>query len=93
VSLTVHVPSALREHTGGRATIDVPEPGDTVASALEALFALHPGLRDRLVTERFQLRPHVAVFLGTESIRHSGGLDSPIADAAELTIVPAVSGG
>ena len=94
MSLVVSVPAALREHTGGAATVEVAEPGSTVESALDALFELHPGLRDRIVTERFELRPHVALFVGTERVdRGSDGLETPLAQGSELTIVPAVSGG
>ena len=91
--VAIHVPSALREHTDDASTVVVPADGATVGSALESLFALHPGLRDRLLTERDRVRPHVAIFVGSESIRYTGGLDTPVAEGAEITIVPAVSGG
>jgi molybdopterin synthase sulfur carrier subunit len=39
------------------------------------------------------VRPHVNVFVGTESIRFTGGLNTPVPDGAEIWIVPAVSGG
>lgn len=94
MSLTVSIPAALREHTGGAGTVEVADPGRTVGSTLDALFDLHPGLRDRVLTERSELRPHVALFVGTERVdRGAGGLETPLAEASELTIVPAVSGG
>lgn len=93
MSLTVRIPSALRRHAGGAASVAVDEPGPTVATALDALFEIHPGLRDRLLTEQRNVRPHVALFVGPESIRHAGGLETPLADGEELTILPAVSGG
>jgi molybdopterin converting factor small subunit len=33
------------------------------------------------------------VFVGEESIRWTGGLETPVRDGAEISIVPAVSGG
>ncbi len=51
------------------------------------------GVRDRVVTEQGQVRPHVNVFVGDESIRFTGGLSTPLSDGAEISIVPAVSGG
>lgn len=93
MSLTVHIPSALREHTRGAARVEVPHEGDTVASALEVLYAAYPGIRDRLVTEQGNLRPHVSLFVGADSIRYTGGFDTRVRDGDELTILPAVSGG
>ena len=33
------------------------------------------------------------LFVGPESVRFSGGLATPVADGAEVSILPAVSGG
>jgi molybdopterin converting factor small subunit len=50
-------------------------------------------VRDRVVTEQGEVRPHVNVFVGDESIRFTGGLDTAVTSGAEIHIVPAVSGG
>ena len=91
--VAVHVPRALRVHTEGTAAVVVSTDGDTVAEVLDSLFELHPGLRDRIVTEQGRLRQHVALFVGSENVRHSDGLDTPVPERSEITIVPAVSGG
>ena len=91
--LVFHLPGYVREFTGGRSRVVLPSAPATVGEALEALWALHPGVRDRVVTEQGEVRPHVNVFVGSESIRFSGGLATPLADGAEISIVPAVSGG
>jgi sulfur-carrier protein len=93
VSVTVHVPGPLREHTGGAATVALAGDHRDVAALLAALFRLHPGLRDRLLGERGELRQHVHLFVGNESVRYTGGLATPLADGAEVTVLPAVSGG
>jgi molybdopterin converting factor small subunit len=64
-----------------------------LAQVLDALWAVYPGVRDRVLTEQGALRPHVNVFVGPESIRFSGGLATPVTDSAEVSILPAVSGG
>ncbi|HXT19298.1 MAG TPA: ubiquitin-like small modifier protein 1 [Thermoanaerobaculia bacterium] len=97
MSVTVHVPAALRQHGEGPAEV-VLEVGPqgaagTVGGVLAALFAAHPALRDRLVGETGQLREHVNLFVGNENVRYTGGFATPVADGAELTILPAVSGG
>lgn len=92
-AVKIHVPSALREYTGGKSLVEIDDPGSTVTTALQALFETHPGVRDRLLTEQGNLRPHVALFVGKESIRYTGGFDTPVSENDELTILPAVSGG
>jgi molybdopterin converting factor small subunit len=93
VSVTVALAGSLREHTGGAAEVRLDGAPRTAGEALAALFAAHPGLRDRVVGETGQVRQHVNVFVGNESIRHTGGLESPLADGTEITSLPAVSGG
>ena len=65
----------------------------SVGEALAALWSMHPGVRDRVVTEQGDVRPHVNVFVGSESIRYTGGLATPVRDGDEVSIIPAVSGG
>jgi sulfur-carrier protein len=93
VSVTVHVPGPLREHTGGESVVRLEGGGADVAAVLAGLFRLHPGLRDRLFSETGELRQHVHVFVGNESIRQTGGLTTPVPEGAEVTVLPAVSGG
>ena len=61
--------------------------------ALSALWALYPGVQDRIATEQGQVREHINIFIGDENIRYTGGLASPISAGSEISIVPAVSGG
>ncbi len=93
MTITVHIPGALREFTGGRASVSLETDATTVGAALTDLWVTYPGLRDRVTTEQGRVRPHVNVFVGTESIRYTGGLDSPVSDRDEISIIPAVSGG
>ena len=62
----VHVPSAMRELTGGAARIDVA--GDTVREVIEAMEAKHPGFRERLLKDG-KLRPGMQVFVDGVSNR------------------------
>jgi molybdopterin converting factor small subunit len=39
------------------------------------------------------VRRHVNLFVDRESIRDTGGLDTPLAPGAVLSVIPAVSGG
>jgi len=93
VPVTFHIPGALREFTDGRRTVQLENSPKLVADALSALYALHPGVRDRVITEQGQVRDHINVFVGEENIRYTGGLATPVPPNSEISIVPAVSGG
>ena len=90
--ITVEVPGALEAYARGR-TVVVAAPCATVRDALRALGALHPGVLDRVLDERGELRPHVNVFVGDENTRFAGGLGAPVPEGSTITILPAVSGG
>ena len=93
MALTFHIPGPLRAHTGGRSTVDIDFKSGTLAEALTALWALYPGVRDRVLTEQGESRQHINIFIGEENMRYTGGLATPVPDKAEIFIVPAVSGG
>ena len=65
----------------------------SLSEALSLLWADCPAIRDRMVTELGELRPHINIFVDSESIRYSGGFDTPVRDGAEIFILPALSGG
>lgn len=87
------IPGPLRDYSGGASEVDVEGSGANVGAALALLWRQHPALRDRIVTEQNDVRPHVNVFVDGESIRFTGGLRTPVRDGAEVVILPAVSGG
>jgi molybdopterin converting factor small subunit len=73
--------------------VDVETSGDTLLDALDALFAAHPGIRDRLLTERGEIREHVNVFVGEREARATGGLAARVTGGMEISILPAITGG
>jgi molybdopterin converting factor small subunit len=91
MSVTVRIPTQLRNLSGNASEVQV-EAG-TVAEALKALEAAHPGFSERLFDETGGLRRFVHVFLADEDIRFLQGVDSPVADGQTISIVPAVAGG
>ena len=93
MAIVFHIPGYLRPFTDGASRVEVAGSPATAREALEALWRVHPGVRDRVVTEEGEVRQHVNVFVGDESIRFTGGLDTPVRGQAEISIVPAVSGG
>lgn len=87
------IPEPLKSMTGGRSQVDVDTSGGTLQDALEGLFAAYPGIRDRVLTERREIRQHVNVFIDKSEARTIGGLAAPLANGMEISIIPALSGG
>ena len=91
MAVTIKIPPQLRSATGGDNAVTVD--GATVGEALDALYAQHGELRDRVAGEDGELRRFVNVFLDGEDIRFLDGLQTPVPAGAELQILPAVAGG
>jgi len=89
--VTVRIPTQLRPLSGGKSEVTVD--GTTVAATLKALEAAHPGFAERLFDETGTLRRFVNVFVADEDIRFLDGVETPVADGATVSIVPAVAGG
>jgi MoaD family protein len=91
MAVTVKLPTQLRDAAGGAATASVG--GATVGEALDALYAQHGELRARMSDDDGSLRRFVNVYLSGEDIRFLEGLETPVSDGDELTVLPAVAGG
>ena len=91
MAVRVKIPTQLRAAAGGTAETEVQ--GATVQEALEDLFERFGELRERMYDDGGSLRRFVNVYLSGEDIRFLDGLATPVADGAELTILPAVAGG
>jgi molybdopterin converting factor small subunit len=91
--VTFRIPTYLAAFADGQGEIAVTGAPATVRDALQALWQLHPALRDRVVDEQGEVRQHINVFVGNEAIRFASGLATPVGDGEEIMIVPAVSGG
>jgi molybdopterin synthase sulfur carrier subunit len=90
MAIVVKIPTQLRAATGGAssATVD----GDTVGEVLDALYEQFGELRERIADDG-GLRRFVNVYIGGEDIRFLDGLETPVSDGDEVTILPAVAGG
>jgi molybdopterin converting factor small subunit len=91
--VTINIAGFLADFTDGRSQIPLNFAPLTVGEALNELWRLHVGLRDRVVNEQGQLRTHVNVFVDGENIRRHQLFDTPLSDKTEITILPSVSGG
>jgi molybdopterin synthase sulfur carrier subunit len=91
MAVKVRVPGALRQLTRGAAIVEVD--GGTVGQALDALDKQYPGFRERLYDPQGQLRQFINIYRNDEDIRFGSGLQTPLAENDDLSIVPAVAGG
>lgn len=90
MSVEVRIPTILRQYTAGEKA--VAGSGSTLTELIDDLEGRHPGLRDRLVDDK-GLRRFVNVYLNDEDVRFLGGLETPVADGDNVTVLPAVAGG
>jgi sulfur-carrier protein len=91
MAVTVKLPTQLRAAAGGTAATEVE--GSTVGEVLDDLFERYTELRDRISEDDGSLRRFVNVYVEGEDIRFLDGLETPVADGGEVTILPAVAGG
>ena len=88
---TVRIPTPLRKLTNGQE--EVKATGANVAAIITSLEGQFPGLRERICDDQGKVRRFVNIFKNDEDIRFLQNLDTPVADADELSIVPAIAGG
>ncbi len=91
MTITIRVPSLLRDRCEGAAQLSLSAP--SVRAALAQLERRHPSLHRSICDETGAVRRHVGVFVNTSHVRDLGGLDTPLAPGDVVTILPAVSGG
>ena len=72
---------------------EVAAEGADIAGIIENLEANYPGMKERLCDEGGNIRRFVNVYLNDEDIRFLEGQATPVADGAEISIIPAIAGG
>jgi len=91
MSVTVAIPTPLRNFTGGRDAIDLP--GATVGEVLDGLLTAHAGLKRHLVQDDGRLRTFVNLYLNDTDIRQLESTATAVRAGDVLTIVPSIAGG
>lgn len=90
MSITIHIPTPMRQHADGQASVQVS--GTSVQTALASLGEKYPALTARIF-ENGQVRRFVNIYLNNEDIRYLDSLATSVKDGDELAIIPAVAGG
>ena len=88
---TIRIPPVLRPSVGGEREVSVD--GDTVGAVLQNLADAHPETRGQLFDDGGELNRYVNVYLNDEDVRVLDGLETAVADADAIVILPAMAGG
>ena len=91
MSVTIIIPTPLRQFAGGQSEIEVE--AKTAGEALEQLTTTHTDLKKHLYNDQNVLRNFVNVYVGDEDIRDLDGLQTEVKSGGEILIVPSIAGG
>ncbi len=88
---TMIVPRSLASWLGG--CTEAACVGRTVGECVQELEESFPGFRERVIDETGQIRATVLFFLNGDSVRDRGGVDAPVGEGDEMSVVPLAAGG
>lgn len=91
MAVTVRLPGALRDATGGQTKVEAS--GRTLGDLIADIDRRHPGFRGRVLDEGGKLRTYVNVYIGDEDARARGGTTAAVPDGSEVMVIPAMAGG
>jgi molybdopterin converting factor small subunit len=89
--VTFSLPTVLARLAQGQATLEAS--GATVGEVVTQVAARFPQLGPRLKDANGGPYPFVAFYLNDQDTRFLGGLEAPVAEGDEITVVIAISGG
>ncbi|HEY2104169.1 MAG TPA: ubiquitin-like small modifier protein 1 [Candidatus Binataceae bacterium] len=87
----VRVPTPLRRFTAGNG--EVAAAGTSIKEVINDLESRHPGMRDRLLDDKGEIRRFVNIYLNGDDVRFLDQLNSAVKDGDDISIVPAIAGG
>jgi sulfur-carrier protein len=87
----VRIPTPLRKLTNNEELVEVN--GTTIAEAIAELQSRYPGIQERLVDEKGEVRRFVNVYVNEEDIRFLKNQQTLLRDGDEISIIPAIAGG
>ena len=76
---------------GGLTTVSVE--GATIGAVLAELTSTYPLIESQLLNKDGSLHRFLNVYVNDDDVRYIGGVDAPVSDDDEITLLPAVAGG
>ncbi len=87
----VRIPTPLQTLTEGLGEVSVD--GTDITTLVDSLDSKYPGIKKRILDDSGEIRRFINIYVNDEDIRFLEGLNTTINEQAEISIVPAVSGG
>jgi adenylyltransferase/sulfurtransferase len=91
LSAEVRIPAPFRRLTGNRARVRAE--GGTVRQLLGDLESKFPGFHGLLFDKQGRLPPHIKIYVNGQDVASLAGLDTPLQEGDQVTIIPATAGG
>ncbi len=91
MTVQVKIPTVLRKHTEGNATVDAN--GSTVRELIDDIVAKYPDFKDRVLSDDGELHRFINVYANDEDVRYLEGIETKVSDGDTVAILPAVAGG
>jgi molybdopterin synthase sulfur carrier subunit len=91
MSITVNIPTALRRHTDGVASITCA--AANLGELFSALDEKFPELKPHLRDDKGQIRRFLNIYVNEEDIRFLGGPSYAFQEGDEVLLVPSIAGG
>lgn len=91
MAVTVRIPTVLRGATGNQSTLNVS--GSTIGEILGEIISTYPAVKGQLLNDDGTLHRFLNVYVNDDDVRYLGGVEAPVADGDEVTLLPAVAGG
>jgi molybdopterin synthase sulfur carrier subunit len=89
--VTVYIPTPFRRATQNKDRVAVD--AGVVSAVLDELERQHAGLKGLVRNETGEVHHHVNVYVNDQAIEDLAGLDTPVKDGDEVSIIPALAGG
>ena len=87
----VRIPTPLRKLTNNEELVEID--AATIGDAITELQSRYPGIGERLVDDKGEVRRFVNVYVNEEDIRFLKNRETPLKDGDEISIIPAIAGG
>ncbi len=91
MAVKVRIPTPLRKLTNEQELVEVN--AKTISEAVTELQNKFPGIQERLVDEKGEVRRFVNVYVNEEDIRFLQNQHTALKDGDEISIIPAIAGG
>ena len=91
MSIDVYIPTPFRRATNNEARVSID--ASNVRGLLDELEGSFSGLKGLVRNEAGEVHHHVNIYVNNEGIESLQGLQTPLKDGDEVSIIPALAGG